>query len=44
MNNTEEEWQEGVEESPEPEDTEDAEKEVAEHAAEDAHPTKESKA
>lgn len=35
---------EGVEEAPEPEDTEDAEKEVAEHAAEDAHPTNESKA
>ena len=47
MNNTEEEWQEGVEEAPEPEDTEgteDAKKEVAEHAAEDAHPTKDSKA
>lgn len=44
MNDEEEEWQEGVEEAPEPEDTEDAEKEVAEHAAEDAHPTKESKA
>lgn len=44
MNNTEEEWQEGVEEAPEHEDTEDAEQEVAEHAAEDAHPTKESKA
>ncbi len=35
---------EGVEEAPEPEDTEDAEKEVAEHAAEDAHPMKDSKA
>lgn len=44
MNDEEEEWQEGVEEAPEPEDTEDAEKEVAEHAAEDAHPTKDSKA
>lgn len=44
MNNTEEEWQEGVEEAPEPEDTGDAEKEVSEHAAEDAHPTKDSKA
>lgn len=47
MNNTEEEWKEGTEEAPEPEDTEgteDAKKEVAEHAAEDAHPTKDSKA
>ena len=47
MNDEEEEWKEGVEEAPEPEDTEgteDAKKEVAEHAAEDAHPTKESKA
>ena len=47
MNDEEEEWQEGVEAAPEPEDTEDtgdAEKEVAEHAAEDAHPTKDSKA
>lgn len=44
MNDKEEEWQEGVEEAPEPEDTEDAKKEVAEHAAEDAHPTKDSKA
>lgn len=44
MNDEEEEWQEGVEEAPEHEDTEDAEQEVAEHAAEDAHPTKESKA
>ena len=44
MNNTEEEWKEGVEEAPEPEDTADAEKEVAEHAAENAHPTKDSKA
>ena len=33
-----------MEEAPEHEDTEDAEQEVAEHAAEDAHPTKESKA
>lgn len=47
MNDEEEEWKEGVEEAPEPEDTEDtgdAEKEVAEHATEDAHPTKDSKA
>lgn len=50
MNDEEEEWKEGVEEAPEPEDAEDtedtgdAEKEVAEHATEDAHPTKESKA
>lgn len=44
MNDEAEEWQEGVEEAPEPEDTEDAEKEVAEHAAEDAHPMKDSKA
>ena len=47
MNDEEEEWKEGVEEAPEPEDaegTEDAKKEVAEHAAEDAHPTKDSKA
>ena len=44
MNNTEEEWQEGVEDAPEPEGTEDAEKEVAEHATEDAHPTNEPKA
>lgn len=44
MNDEEEEWKEGVEEAPEPEDTEDAKKEVAEHAAEDAHPTNESKA
>ena len=47
MNDKEEEWKEGVEEAPEPEDTEgteDAKKEVAEHAAEDAHPTKDSKA
>ena len=44
MNDEEEEWQEGVEEAPEPEDTGDAEKEVSEHAAEDAHPMKDSKA
>ncbi len=31
MNDEEEEWQEGVEEAPEPVNTEDAEKEVAEH-------------
>lgn len=47
MNDEEEEWKEGVEEAPEPEDTEgteDAKKEIAEHAAEDAHPMKDSKA
>ena len=44
MNDEEEEWKEGVEEAPEHEDTEDAKKEAAEHAAEDAHPTKDSKA
>lgn len=44
MNDTEEEWKEGVEDAPEHKDAKEAEQEVAEHAAKDAHPTKDSKA